>query len=91
MTSRACWPAISTHDRDVESNAPLDALSDSLARFGYPSDVSMHFLEGFGAEPLTGCAAKMSYRNDDDADPRFFFLLIGLALLMVWLTQQLYL
>jgi hypothetical protein len=50
----------------------------------------MHFLEGFGAEPLTGCAAKMSYRNDD-ADPRFFFLLIGLALLMVWLTQQLYL
>jgi hypothetical protein len=51
----------------------------------------MHFLEGFGAEPLTGCAAKMSYRNDDDADWRFFFLLIGLALLMVWLTQQLYL
>jgi hypothetical protein len=32
----------------------------------------------------------MGYRQDDGADPRFFFVLIGLALLMVWLTQQLY-
>ena len=48
-------------------------------------------LRGFRAGPLTAAARTMSYRKEDDADPRFFFLLIGLALLMVWLTQQLYL
>jgi len=62
-----------------------------MARFGSPSDVPTRSLEGFRAGPLTGCGAKMSYRKDDDANPRFFFLLIGLALLMVWFTQQLYL
>jgi hypothetical protein len=29
--------------------------------------------------------------QDNGARPDFFFFLIGLALLMVWLTQQLYL
>jgi len=29
--------------------------------------------------------------QEDGAGPRFFFFLVGLALLMVWLTQQLYL
>jgi hypothetical protein len=33
----------------------------------------------------------MKYRQDDGAGARFFFFLIGLALLMVWLTQQFYL
>jgi hypothetical protein len=28
-------------------------------------------------------------RQDDGAGPRFFFFLIGLALVMVWLTLQL--
>jgi hypothetical protein len=29
--------------------------------------------------------------QDDGEGPRFFFFLIGLALLLVWLTQQIYL
>jgi hypothetical protein len=29
--------------------------------------------------------------QDDGAGPRFFFFLIGLALVMVWLTQQFWL
>jgi hypothetical protein len=29
--------------------------------------------------------------QDNGAGPHFFFFLIGVALLMVWLTQQLYL
>src|SRR5262249_25830702 len=33
----------------------------------------------------------MRHRQDDGAGPRLFFFLIGLALLMVWLTQQIYL
>jgi hypothetical protein len=33
---------------------------------------------------------KMRYREDDGAVPRFFFL-VGLALVMVWLTQQVWL
>jgi hypothetical protein len=30
-------------------------------------------------------------RSQDGAGPRFFFFLAGLALVMVWLTQQLWL
>jgi hypothetical protein len=33
----------------------------------------------------------MRHRQDDGAGPRLFFFLMGLALLMVWLTQQIYL
>jgi hypothetical protein len=31
----------------------------------------------------------MRYRQDNGAGPGFFFFLIGLALVMVWLTLQL--
>jgi len=33
----------------------------------------------------------MRYQRDNGAGPGFFFFLIGLALVMVWLTQKLYL
>ena len=34
---------------------------------------------------------RLRLRGSDGEGPRFFFFLIGLALLLVWLTQQIYL
>jgi hypothetical protein len=46
-------------------------------------------LEGLSGRATNLTETKMRYRQDDGAGPRFFFFWIGLALLMVWLTQQL--
>ena len=65
----------STHDRDVESNL----LQSALVRFGSPSDVPTHSLEGLPGRAANGCGANNEFRKEDDADPRFFFLLIESA------------
>ena len=65
----------STHDRDVESNS----LQSALVRFGSPSDVPTHSLEGLPGRAANGCGANNEFRKEDDADPRFFFLLIESA------------
>jgi hypothetical protein len=71
----------STHDRDVKSNSLLDSLSESLHWLG-PAPPPMYpriSLEGLPGRATNRLRREMSYRKDDDADPRFFFLLIGLA------------
>jgi hypothetical protein len=80
------------HDPDVESNALLDSDSESQSWLGPASPHPMYpriSLEGLSGRATNLTETKMRYRQDDGAGPRFFFFLIGLELLMVWLTQQL--